>query len=385
MLVETELDEAIAAEETRLAELDRLSDAARGRLTELCTARERAAAHGVEAERAIDAGATWSPEHKVALFASVFRGREDVFPRRWEKPGKGRSGWAPRCSNEWVPGVCAKPRVRCGECSHQAFVAPVEAELLAHLQGRQVMGVYPLLADDTCWLLAIDLDGGSWRTDVAALREACGELGVLPAVERSRSGDGAHVWFFFSAPVPAALARRFGLMLLTDAMGRCSTLGMASYDRLFPSQDTLPKGGFGNLIALPLQYEARRHGNSLFLDEQLEPHEDQWSYLEAVPRIEPSRLKDLVGQADGAGQVLGVPGESIDSEAPWRPARSLSRRSRWRRCRVSSVRRSRSGCTCAARDCPPLCWTRCAGSRRSPTHCSWNVSGCVSPRLAHRA
>ena len=167
------------------------------------------------------------------------------------------------------------------------------------------MGVYPLLADDTCWLLAIDLDGGSWRTDVAALREACGELGVLPAVERSRSGDGAHVWFFFSAPVPAALARRFGMMLLTDAMGRCSTLGMASYDRLFPSQDTLPKGGFGNLIALPLQHEARQHGNSLFLDEQLEPYEDQWSYLEALPRIEPSCLEDLVAQADAAGQRSG--------------------------------------------------------------------------------
>ena len=288
MLAEIEFDEAIAAEETRLAELDRLSDAARIRLAGLHTARERAVARDVEAEPAVDAGATWSPERKVALFASLFRGRKDVFPRRWEKPGKGRSGWAPRCSNEWVPGVCAKPRVRCGECLHRAFVAPVEVELLAHLRGRQVMGVYPLLADDSCRLLAIDLDGGSWRTDVVALREACGELGLLPAVERSRSGDGAHIWFFFSAPVPASLARRFGLMLLTDAMGRCSTLGMASYDRLFPSQDTLPRGGFGNLIALPLQYEARRHGNSLFLDEQLEPHEDQWSYLEALPRIEPS-------------------------------------------------------------------------------------------------
>ncbi len=117
MLAETEFDEAIAAEETRLAELDRLTDAARTRLMELHTARD------AETERATDAGATWSPERKVALFASLFRGREDVFPRRWEKPGKGRSGWAPRCSNEWVPGVCAKPRVRCGECSHQAFVA----------------------------------------------------------------------------------------------------------------------------------------------------------------------------------------------------------------------------------------------------------------------
>ena len=116
-----------------------------------------------------------------------------------------------------------------------------------------MIGVYPLLADDTCWLLAIDLDGRSWRADVMAIHEACGELEVLPAVERSRSGEGAHVWFFFSGPVQATLARRFGLMLLTDAMARSPTLGMASYDRLFPSQDTLPKGGFGNLIALPLQ------------------------------------------------------------------------------------------------------------------------------------
>jgi superfamily II DNA or RNA helicase len=186
------------------------------------------------------------------------------------------------------------------------------------------MGVYPLLADDTCWLLAIDLDGGSWRRDVAALREACGELGVTPAVERSRSGEGAHIWFFFSAPVPAALARRFGLALLTDAMARCSTLDMASYDRLFPSQDVVPKGGFGNLIALPLQYAARQQENSVFVDGQLEPYPDQWSYLQALPRIEPGRLEDLVAKVDDAGRVLGVAGESINGDAPWSPARSLS-------------------------------------------------------------
>ncbi len=141
--------------------------------------------------------------------------------------------------------MCGKPRVRCGECPNQAFRAPAERELLGHLQGRHVMGVYPLLADDMCWLLAIDLDERSWRADVMALREMCRELGLVPAVERSRSGDGAHVWFFFSEPVQAALARRFGLMLLTDAMARSPTLGIASYDRLFPSEDTLPKGGFG--------------------------------------------------------------------------------------------------------------------------------------------
>ena len=131
-------------------------------------------------------------------------------------------------------------------------------------------GVYPLTDGDMCWLLAIDLDGRSWREDVAALRESCRELDVVPAVERSRSGEGAHIWFFFDAAVPAALARRFGLMVLTDAMARCSDLGMASYDRLFPSQDTLPKGGFGNLIAQPLQHGPRRQGNTVFLDEKLD-------------------------------------------------------------------------------------------------------------------
>jgi hypothetical protein len=171
--------------------------------------------------------------------------------------------------------VCGKPRVKCGECPNQAFNALGQSELLAHLQGRRVIGVYPLLGDDTCWLLAMDLDGDAWRSDAMALRAACSELGVPPAVERSRSGEGAHLWFFFSEPVPAALARRFGLMVLTDAMARSATLGMASYDRLFPSQDTLPRGGFGNLIALPLQRRARALGSTVFLDERLEPFEDQ--------------------------------------------------------------------------------------------------------------
>jgi superfamily II DNA or RNA helicase len=323
--VDGKLGAAITALEGRLRELDREREAATRELAELIARRERAisASAGEDGEART---VSWTPQRKLALFASLFRGREEVFPHRWEKPAKGKSGWALRCDNEWKAGVCGKPRVKCGECPNQAFRAPTESELLGHLQGRHVMGVYPLLVDDTCWLLAIDLDERSWRADVVALRGACRELDLAPAVERSRSGEGAHVWFFFSEPVQAALARQFGLMLLTDAMARSPTLGMASYDRLFPSQDTLPKGGYGNLIALPLQQKARQRGNTLFVDEHLEPFEDQWSCLQALPRIAPARLEELVARGSREGHVLGVPEEAENDDAPWRPARPLTDR-----------------------------------------------------------
>ena len=325
MSVDGEHDAAIAAAETRLSALESEREAAARELAELRARRERATSD-VSGEINASRMVSWTPERKLALFARLFRGREDVFPVRWEKPAKDKSGWAPCCENEWQAGVCGKPRVRCGECPNQAFRSPAGSELLEHLRGRRVMGVYPLLADGTCWLLAIDLDGNSWRTDVNAIRETCGELGVLPAVERSRSGEGAHVWFFFSEPLQASLARRFGLMLLTDAMARTPTLGMASYDRLFPSQDTLPKGGFGNLIALPLQRQAREHGNTLFVDEKLEPFEDQWSYLQSLPRINSTRLEELVASGTDTGRLLGVLQEAEGDDAPWRPGRPHSQR-----------------------------------------------------------
>ena len=308
----SELDAAIAVEEGKLARLDRAREVVAERLVELRAVRARA--DSAVGDPSAKTG--WTAQRKLALFASLFCGREDVFPVRWENRTKGKTGWAPRCANEWKPGVCGKPRVKCGACQNQAFAARSQQELLAHLQGRQVMGVYPLLVDDTCRLLAIDLDGRSWRTDVEAVRDACRELDVAPAVERSRSGDGAHAWFFFTAPVSAELARRFGLMVLTDAMSRSSTLGMASYDRLFPSQDTLPKGGFGNLIALPLQHDARQHGNTVFLDERLKPYADQWLYLDALPRIAPQHLEELVGPRSREDSFLGV-GENVgQDEAP---------------------------------------------------------------------
>ena len=184
------------------------------------------------------------------------------------------------------------------------------------------MGVYPLLEDETCWFLAVDFDKSTWAEDVSAFVETCRRADLPAAVERSRSGNGAHVWFFFSAPVPASLARKMGCHLITETMSRHHQLGMESYDRLFPSQDTLPRGGFGNLIALPLQHEARRAGNTVFLDAQLQPYPDdqQWAYLASVPRMDPSVIARIAGEATRAGTVLGLRAAECtddDRATPW--------------------------------------------------------------------
>lgn len=156
-------------------------------------------------------------------------------------------------------GVCQKPKVKCADCASRQFIALTPVELRRHLEGRQTIGTYPPLTDETCWLVAIDLDGASWRDDVVALRESAEDLGVLVLVERSRSGDGAHAWVLFSEPVSARVARSVGSLLLTRAMSR-RAIAMSSYDRLSPNQNTIPAGGLGNLIALPLQRDRREHG-----------------------------------------------------------------------------------------------------------------------------
>jgi superfamily II DNA or RNA helicase len=319
-----DIDKAIATAEAQLADLDARRAAVAKRLSALQQQQNVRSS----AKRGPDNSADgWSATRKVELFRSLFRGREDVFAVRWENAAKHRAGYAPRCANEWRRGICEKPRVRCGACPNQAFLPADATAVLAHLQGRHVVGIYPLLADDTCWLLAIDLDGDSWPEDVAALRQASRELGLEPAVERSRSGAGAHLWFFFDAPVPAADARALGELLLTCAMSRCASLGMDSYDRLFPSQDTLPEGGFGNLIALPLHRAAREHENTVFLDDELEPFADQWIFLASVPRISSSRLDEILADARRDEMRLGVRYHDADS-TPWRPAKPLHARLR---------------------------------------------------------
>ncbi|MGH8241948.1 MAG: TOTE conflict system archaeo-eukaryotic primase domain-containing protein [Steroidobacteraceae bacterium] len=259
----------------------------------------------------------------MALFRSLFRGRLDVFPVRFVSKKTGKAGYAPACSNKWEPALCLlRTGGRCSDCVNQAFVPVSDPVVTDHLQGRHVMGVYPLLEDETCWLLAVDFDGRSWQEDVAAFAETCRSVGTPVAIERSRSGNGAHAWFFFSTPISANVARRFGCYLITETMSRRHELSMASYDRLFPNQDTMPRGGFGNLIALPLQHEARQQGNSVFIDDALSPFADQWAFLASVQRIEPVAVEMIARQATRTGQVIGVRiAEDVDDETsatPWK-------------------------------------------------------------------
>jgi hypothetical protein len=266
-----------------------------------------------------------SSEAKIALFRSLFRGREDVYPRRFESRKTGRSGYAPACANEWVRGICEKPRIKCAECPHRRFLPVTDEVIRWHLSGRDdsgesfVAGVYPMLLDETCFFLAVDFDKSNWLEDVTAFLDTCRRLDLSAALERSRSGRGGHAWLFFEEAVPAALARKLGSHILTETMERRPDLGFDSYDRFFPNQDTLPHGGFGNLIALPLQKRRRGDGNSVFLGDHGEPHRDQWAFLSTVRRIGRGHLEQVVREAERRGRLLGVslPPAEDDEPAPW--------------------------------------------------------------------
>lgn len=318
-----ELLAELTQEEARLTELDRQREATRSRVEAL---RARLAVLPAnEPTRtvlpvAVDVQAPATPAEKVRLFRALFRGREDIFPTRFVSKKTGKSGYAPACGNKFVRGICELPKVKCGECPNQAFTPVEDRVVLDHLRGRHVMGVYPLLEDESCWFLAVDFDKSSWQEDVGAFIETSRAIGVPVAVERSRSGNGAHAWFFFLAPIVASIARKMGCYLLTETMARRHQLSMKSYDRLFPNQDTMPRGGFGNLIALPLQREPRQHGNSVFVDGRFQAYPDQWAYLASLPRIAFSAVEAIAKEATRRGLVVGVrfaePADGEDS-TPW--------------------------------------------------------------------
>jgi len=273
------------------------------------------------------------PEAKIACFRSLFRGRTDVYPLRFESRRTGRAGYSPACSNEWVRGVCGKPRIKCSNCPHQDWIPVSDRFIRWHLSGKDssgqpfVMGVYPMLLDESCHLLAIDLDGEGWQEDARALGDVVRGLGLPVVLERSRSGNGAHLWFFFEPAIAAAQVRRLGAHLLTEAMDARPEIGLGSYDRMFPNQDTLPRGGFGNLIALPLQKAARDAGHSSFLDDSLNPLEDQWAFLGRIQRIGQGRISEMVTHAERTNRVVPIRMPPSDEFAltPWKATPSRRR------------------------------------------------------------
>lgn len=268
-------------------------------------------------------------EGKIRLFRSLFKGREDVFPRRFENSKTGKSGYAPVCGNEWQAGICQKPKIACQECNFRAFVQVSDETIRNHLKGNDpndrsgrdfTMGVYPLLADESCWFLAADFDKSTWTEDAITFLETCVSYQVPAVLERSRSGNGGHVWIFFETPVPAVLARKLGALLLTSTMNRRPEIGMDSYDRLFPSQDTLPRGGFGNLIALPLQKKPREQNNSVFLDNDLNPYSDQWAFLSSIQKMAHQDLERILKNVQDEGEITGVRAVVLDEteNEPWK-------------------------------------------------------------------
>ena len=264
---------------------------------------------------------------KVALFRRLFRGRTDVYPVRWESKASGKSGYAPACANEWLAGVCEKPRIRCGDCVNRLLIPLSDAVIYDHLAGQHTVGVYPLLEDDSCYFLTVDFDEADWREDARAFMQSCAELGVPAALEISRSGQGAHAWVFFASRVPAREARRLGTAIISHACSRTRQLKLESYDRLFPNQDTMPKGGFGNLIALPLQKGPREKGFSVFVDSELRPHPDQWAFLASMQTMAAHDIEPVILRATGGVHPLDV--TFIDDEdlaTPWKRTGATSRK-----------------------------------------------------------
>ena len=268
---------------------------------------------------------------RLALFRSLFRGREDVYAVRWENPD-GRAGYAPKADRDWKAYLGARESDRRKVDRQTRKLRPLTDDVVrGHLMGKQTIGIYPLLLDETCWFLAVDFDKKTWQQDAAAFLETCREFGVPAALERSRSGRGGHVWIFFGSAVSAAMARKLGCAILTLTMERRHQVGLDSYDRFFPNQDTMPKGGFGNLIALPLQKIPREAGNSVFVDTEFSPYRDQWDFLSKLRGMSAEAAAELVSAVQSKGDLVGVRislAEDGDERDPWTLPPSRKQRER---------------------------------------------------------
>lgn len=234
---------------------------------------------------------------RIAVFKSLFKGRTDVYPVRWESDD-GRSGYSPVCSNKWNPTLCDIRKTKCKNCQNSAYIPITDGAIYKHLSGKHTIGIYSLLQDGTCYFLAVDFDKKDWQKDVRLFINTCRDYNIPAAIERSRSGNGCHVWFFFDEAIPAALARKFGKVLLEKTSRQHNLSALNSYDRMFPTQDFLTPGGLGNLIALPLQGIPRKHGNSVFVNESFEPFQDQWAYLTKLRKTSKNDLQSFLSMLD---------------------------------------------------------------------------------------
>ena len=278
-----------------------------------------------KSENIIPAMQRLSLQEKVKLFRTLFKGREDVFAKRWYSDVSKKSGYQPVCEREWNNEFCDKRKYKCTECPNRLFALLTDEYIYNHLAGkdnfgRDVVGVYPIMSDNTCNFLCTDFDDKScehgFQNDVLAFVCVCHEWEIPCYIERSRSGNGAHVWIFFETPITATKARKLGKTILSEAMNKDARLSFNSYDRFFPNQDTLPEGGMGNLMALPLQGKARRDGNSVFVDEEFQPYTDQWDFLIKVQKIDETRITDIILKHNSSIGELTKSSESKPWETP---------------------------------------------------------------------
>jgi len=244
-----------------------------------------------------------TPEEKTDLFIKLFRCREDVYPKLWENKNKNTQGFSPVCKNEWIRGKCDKPRIKCSDCHNRNFDIFTDQVARSHLEGKIIIGTYAIRTDDTCVFLAADFDKTTWKEDIIAYKNAASQLGVDVAIEISKSGNGAHAWIFFSEPLSARSARQLGTVIMALASRDRYTMSLESYDRFFPNQDTIPKGGFGNLIALPLQKDARENGKTVFVDDSFNQYPDQWKYLSERKRLSLNDLNTILTTVKTGGTL----------------------------------------------------------------------------------
>ncbi|WP_010530178.1 TOTE conflict system archaeo-eukaryotic primase domain-containing protein [Lentibacillus jeotgali] len=220
-------------------------------------------------------------QKRIAIFRSLFKGRTDVYAVHWRSNGE--SNYAP--SRKYEPNKKYKERE----------LLPLTDNVIEnHLRGNRTIGIYPLLKDETCWFLAVDFDKKDWQKDALTFMGVCKDVGAPASMEISKSGNGCHIWIFFSDKMSAKTARKLGSLLMNRTLEKRYETGVDSFDRFFPNQDTMPKGGFGNLIALPLQQLPRKKGYSVFVNEKFEPYADQWAYLASVKKISKDTVESIL-------------------------------------------------------------------------------------------